>query len=42
MKYKRFEFDLNQIFFKRFRRIMRFNKKKIRLFINYFVINVIK
>jgi len=42
MKYKRFEFDLNRIFVKRLRRIMRFNKKKIRLFVNYFVIDVIE
>jgi hypothetical protein len=42
MKYKRFKFDLNQIFLKRLRRIMRFNKKEIRLLINYFVIDTIK
>jgi len=42
VKYKRFEFDLNRIFSKRLRRIMRFNKKKIRLFVNYFVIDVIE
>jgi len=42
MKYKRSKFNLNRIFFERLRRIMRFNKKKIRLFVNYFVINVIE
>jgi len=42
VKYKRFKFDLNRIFPKRLRRIMRFNKKEIRLFVNYFVIDVIK
>jgi len=42
MKYKRFKFDLNRIFSKRLRRIMRFNKKEIRLFVNYFAIDVIK
>ncbi len=39
MKYKRFEFDLNRFFFKRLRRIMRFNKKKIRLLVNYFIVD---
>ena len=42
MKYKRFKFDLDRIFFKRLRYIMRFNKKKIRLLVNYFVIDIIK
>jgi len=42
MKYKAFEFDLNQIFLKRLRRIMRFIKKKIRLFVNYFAIDIIE
>ena len=42
MKYKRFKFNLDRIFLKRLYRIMRFNKKKIQLFVNYFVINVIK
>ena len=42
VKYKRFEFDLNRIFSKCLRRIMRFNKKKIRLLVNYFVIDVIE
>jgi hypothetical protein len=42
VEYKRFKFDLNQIFSKRLRRIMRFNKKEIRLLVNYFVIDVIE
>ncbi len=42
VKYKKSKFDLDRIFFKRLRHIMRFNKKKIRLFINYFVINIIE
>jgi len=42
MKYKRFKFDLNRIFSKRLRHIMRFNKKKIRLLVNYFVIDAIE
>jgi len=42
MKYKRSKFDLNRIFPKRLRHMMRFNKKKIRLLVNYFVIDVIE
>ncbi len=42
MEYRAFEFDLNQIFSKRLRRIMRFIKKEIRLLVNYFAIDVIE
>jgi len=42
VKYKRSKFDLNRIFSKSLRRIMRFNKKKIRLFVDYFVIDAIE
>ncbi len=42
VKYKRFEFDLNRISSKRLRCMMRFNKKKIRLLVDYFVIDVIE
>jgi len=42
MKYKISKFDLNQIFFKRLRRMMRFNKKKIRLLVDYLAIDAIK
>ncbi len=42
VKYKRFEFDLNRISLKCLCRIMQFNKKEIRLLVNYFVIDAIK
>jgi hypothetical protein len=42
VKYKRSKFDLDRIASKRLRRIMQFNKKKIRLLVNYFVIDVIE
>ena len=42
MKYKAFEFDLDQIFPKRLRRIMRFIKKEIRLLVDYFAIDFIE
>jgi hypothetical protein len=42
MEYKAFEFDLNQIFSKRLRRMMRFIKKKIRLLVDYFAIDAIE
>ncbi len=42
MEYKAFEFNLNQILFKRLRRMMRFIKKKIRLLVDYFAIDVIE
>jgi len=42
VKYKRSKFDLDRIFPKRLRRMMRFNKKEIRLLVDYFVIDVIE
>ncbi len=42
MKYKRFKLDLDRILLKRLRHIMRFNKKEIRLLVNYFAINAIE
>lgn len=42
MEYRTFEFNLDQIFPERLCRIMRFNKKEIRLLINYFAIDTIE
>ncbi len=42
VEYKAFEFDLNSIFPKRLRRMMRFTKEKIRLLVDYFAIDAIE
>jgi hypothetical protein len=42
MKYKRSKFDLDRISPKRLRHMMRFNKKEIRLLVDYFVIDAIE
>jgi len=42
VKYERSKFDLNRISPKRLRRMMRFNKKEIRLLVDYFAIDVIE
>jgi len=42
VEYKRSEFDLNRISSERLRHMMRFNKKKIRLLVDYFAIDAIE
>jgi len=42
VEYKRSKFDLNRISPKRLRRMMRFNKKEIRLLVDYFAIDAIE
>jgi len=42
VEYKRSEFDLNRISPKRLRHMMRFNKKEIRLLVDYFAIDAIE
>jgi hypothetical protein len=42
VEYKRSKFDLDRILSKRLRHMMRFNKKEIRLLVDYFAIDAIE